>query len=112
MPQAINYSFSTAENRNLAERETTDLDELLPVARQLTTPKTALYTHPRNLDGYLDFYVLDDGSIEMEIMERYVNDFAVIDASTAEHVIRIAMTDERDTTLRDKLHSLQLQWLT
>lgn len=52
MPKPLPYSLSTVENRSLAEHDENDCREMLPVIRQLTSPKTSLYTHPHGLAGY------------------------------------------------------------
>jgi hypothetical protein len=59
----------------------------------------------------LDFFVLDDNSIEMELWEHADDDFATIDIPTAIRVVEIAMTDIRDMTLRQKLEDLAIHWL-
>ena len=66
-----------------------------------------------NLDdwvGSLDFSVLEDHRIEMEIFE-YEDDFGAVDVDATSNAIRIAMTDKRDLPLREKLKDLQIEWL-
>jgi hypothetical protein len=77
----------------------------------LTEPKRSLLVVSPGLDGYLEFDVRDDGSIEMEIMEGCDNDFATVDIATAARVIDTAMTDTRALSLRRKLDSLPIDWI-
>jgi hypothetical protein len=72
----------------------------------------SLVTNLDGWNGYLDFSVLDDGRIEMEIMEGDVDDFATVDVSTTARVMEIAMTDTRSAPLRQKLNGLPIDWLT
>ena len=96
----------------LESRETTDVAEVVRHLHDLTQPKRSLMTTPPGLEGYLDFYVRDDGSIEMEIMERCDDDFATVDIEMAARVIEVAMTDTRGLPLRRKLDGLQIDWIT
>jgi hypothetical protein len=82
------------------------------LTRQLVTPKSSLVTNPEGLKGYLDFHVLENNSIEMELLERSDDDFATVDISTAAHVVKIALTDTQDLPLRSKLEGLSINWLT
>jgi hypothetical protein len=106
MAQGIKFSFCGEDHY------TSDIAELRKIVEQLTVPKASLLTNPEGLAGYLDFQVLDDHSIEMEIMEHSNDDFATVDIPTAIRVIEIAMTDTSNLTLRRKLDGLSIQWLT
>ena len=106
MTREVAYTFCGSE-----ERRSSDVSEMRRVVEQLTTPKATLITNPDGCEGYLDFQVLDDGRIEMEIMERD-DDFATIDVTTAARVVEIAMTDTRTLPLRQKLSGLPIVWLT
>ena len=93
-------------------RETSEVSEMTKHLYDLTQPKRSLMTTPPGVDGYLDFHVRDDGSIEMEIMERCNDDFANVNVATAERVIQVAMTDTRELLLRQKLDGLPIDWIT
>ena len=93
------------------ERRTSDIKEAQVLIQRLTRPKATLLTNPGNLSGYLDFQVLPDGGLEMEIMEQADNDFAVVDLITAARVIEIVMTDRRDLSLKQKLTCLPIVWI-
>ena len=109
----INFAYSTAE-KGLVEDSVKDISELQKYVQQLSIPKTSLYLSPPNTKGaYLDFHTLDDGSIEMEIMEgRGINDFATLDVLTASQIIQIAWNDDRSLSLKQKLNGLPIKWLT
>jgi hypothetical protein len=94
------------------DRSAFDVSEVLGYIQRLTTPKASLLTNPKGLTGYLDFWVLDDSSIEMEVMEHADDDFARVDISMAARVVEIAMTDTRNLPLRRKLNELPIQWVT
>jgi len=83
---------------------------MVRLVQQLTAPKASLITNPAGSKGYLDFLVLDDGSIQMELNERH-DDFATVDVAMAAYIIEMAMTDTRDMTLREKLGELAIDWL-
>jgi hypothetical protein len=106
MVREIKYHFCGNE-----EHRSSDVAEMQRVIQQLTAPKATLITNPAGCKGYLDFVVLDNGSIEMELNERK-DDFATIDVPMASRVIEITMTDTRDIPLRDKLNGLPIDWLT
>ena len=92
----MSYCYSDGQKGSqLESRETADISEIAKHLRDLTQHKHSLMTTPPGVDGYLDFYVREDGSIEMEIMERCNDDFATVDIATAEQVIKVAMTDTR-----------------
>jgi hypothetical protein len=93
------------------ERRSSDAAEMQRVVQQLIAPKTSLVTNLDGWNGYLDFFVLDDGQIEMEIMEDD-DHFASIDVPTAVRVMEIAMSDTREIPLRQKLCDLPIEWLT
>jgi hypothetical protein len=107
MAQGIKFRFCGGE-----DHYTSDLAELRKFVERLTVPKATLLTNPEGLAGYLDFQVLDDSSIEMEIMEYSNDDFATVDIPMAARVVEIAMTDTRNLPLRRKLDGLPIQWLT
>ena len=114
MSQATTYIYSTGTKAALLEaqpRQTSDVEELRQCIRQLKMPKCSLHTNPPRVD-YLDFYVLDDGSIEMEFIEQGDDVFARVDIGMAERVIEVAMTDTRCLSLRQKLDGLQIDWIT
>ena len=94
------------------DRQTSYVSELTELVQQLTTPKASLLTNPAGLAGYLDFQVLDDKTIEMEIMEHTDDDFATVDIPIAARVVEVAMTDTRALPLRRKLDGLPIHWLT
>jgi hypothetical protein len=100
------YSFNGGD-----ERRSSDVAEMQRVVQQLTAPKTSVVTNLDGWDGYLDFFVLDDGRIQMEIMEDD-DHFATVDAPTVARVIEIAMTDTSRLPLRQKLSELPIDWLT
>src|SRR5580658_8907424 len=106
MAKAVTYLFCGTE-----ERRSSDVAEMQRIVQQLTTPNATLITNPDGCKGYLDFHVLDDGRIEMEIFEGD-DDFAIIDISTATRVMEIVMTDTRGIPLRQKLSGLPIDWLT
>jgi hypothetical protein len=106
MARAVTFHFCGS-----GERRSSDLAEMRQIVRQLTTPKATLITNPDGVEGYLDFHVLDDGRIEMEIFESD-DDFATVDVPTAVRVMEIAMTDTRGIPLRQKLSGLPVEWLT
>ena len=106
MAREVTYTFCGSE-----QRRSSDVDAMQGLVQQLTTPKASLITNPAGCKGYLDFFVLDDGSIQMEIMERD-DDFATVDVPMAGRVIEIAMIDTRDIPLREKLSGLPIHWLT
>jgi hypothetical protein len=93
------------------ERRTSDFKEVQALIQRLTQPRATLLTNPGNLLGYLDFQVLPDGRLEMEIMEHADNDFAVVDLLTAGRVVEIAMTDRRNLPLKQKLTCLSIDWI-
>jgi hypothetical protein len=97
---------------NGVERTSSSVDEMRSVVSQLTKPKASLITNPDGLKGYLDFHVLDNGSIEMELWEGSDDDFAIVDIPGATSVIETVMTDARDLPLRRKLDSTAIRWLT
>ena len=106
MARQVTYTYCGSEKRICS-----DVQEMQRLVQQLTAPKATLITNLSGYDGYLDFCVLNDGLIEMEICERN-DDFATIDILIAAHVIEIAMTDMRNIPLREKLNSLPINWLT
>jgi hypothetical protein len=106
MVRKITYTYCGSE-----KRISSDVLEMQRVVQQLTTPKATLITNPEGCEGYLDFAVSNDGTMEMEVFERN-DDFATIDVSLAARVIEIAMTDTRNIPLREKLDSLPINWLT
>jgi len=106
MAREVTYLFCGSE-----ERRSSDVAEMRRVVQQLTTPKVTLITNPDGCEGYLDFHVLDDGRIEMEIFESE-DDFATVDVPTAVRVMEIAMTDTRSIPLRQKLSGIPIDWLT
>jgi hypothetical protein len=109
----MNYCFADGQKgKRLESRETCDFSEVTVQLDKLAGPKHSLMTSPPGLDGYLDFYIRDDGSIEMEIMERGNDDFATVDIETIKQVIEIAMTDTRTLLLRQKLDGLRIDWIT
>jgi hypothetical protein len=103
MTASMTFRFSGGE-----DRQTSDVSELRQFVQRLTTPKATLLTNPSGLAGYLDFQVLDDKTIEMEIMEHADGDFATVDIPMAACVVEIAMTDTRDLPLRRKLDGLPI----
>jgi hypothetical protein len=107
MTREVIYMLGGAE-----ERRSSDVSEMQRVIQQLIVPKMSLVTNLDGWNGYLDFSVLDDGRIEMEIMEGDVDDFATVDVSTTARVMEIAMTDTRSAPLRQKLNGLPIDWLT
>jgi hypothetical protein len=106
MAKAITYHL------NGAECTSSSVEEMRNVVSQLNRPKTSLLTNPESLKGYLDFHVLDDGSIEMELWEGPNDDFAIVDIPAATTIIETVMTDARDLPLRRKLESTAIRWLT
>jgi hypothetical protein len=107
----IPYSYSTG--KGLEEHEAKDISELQKQVRQLCVPKRSLYLSPPSAKGgYLDFHVLDDGSIEMEILDGLDNDFATVNIPISEQVIEIMWTDCRNLPLRQKLNDLLIKWIT
>lgn len=106
MAREVTYWFCGSE-----KRRSSDVAEMFQLVQQLTTPKATLITNPDGCEGYLDFHVLNDGRIEMEIFERD-DDFATIDVPAAARVMEIAMTDARSIPLRQKLNGLPIDWLT
>ena len=106
MAREMTYTFCGSE-----ERRSSDVAEMQQVVQRLTAPKTSVVTNLDGWSGYLDFFVLDDGRIEMEIMEDD-DHFAIIDVPTASRVIEIAMTDTSGKPLRQKLSGLPIDWLT
>ncbi|HEY1717018.1 MAG TPA: hypothetical protein VGH42_01840 [Verrucomicrobiae bacterium] len=71
--------------------------------------------NPPNTKGAsLDFHVLDDGSIEMEIMDidGSNDDFANVDIPISQQVVEIAWNDCRDLPLKQKLNDLPIKWIT
>jgi|GEM_PF-2577934 len=106
------YCYSTGQRSEVESRETADVSELIKHLHELMQSKRLLMTKPPGVDGYLDFYARDDGSIEMEIMDHCNDDFATVDIAMAERVIGIAMTDTRDLLLRQKLDGLKIDWIT
>jgi hypothetical protein len=94
-----------------ADRRCSDAVEMARIVRQLTSPGMSLITDLVGWGGYLDFSVLDDHRLEMELFENH-DDFGILDSETAARVIEIAMTDERELPLREKLHGLEIEWLT
>ena len=107
MIQGITFRFCGGQDRHAS-----DISEIQEFVQQLTEPKASLLTNPAGVSGYLDFQVLDDRSIEMEIMEHSTDDFATVDVPMAVRIIEIAMTDKRNLPLRQKLGGLPVQWLT
>jgi hypothetical protein len=106
MANEVTYSFS-----GNGQQRSSDVAEMSRIVRQLVIPKTTLVTNPSSCKGYLDFFVLDDGQIEMEIFEND-DDFATVDVETAVRVMEIAMIDTRELPLRQKLAGLPIDWLT
>jgi hypothetical protein len=106
MVREVTYTVCGSE-----ERRCSDIAEMRRVIQQLTTPRATLITNVGGWSGYLDFQVLDESDVEMEIMERE-NDFATVDLQTAARVMEIVMTDTRSLPLRQKLDGLQIEWLT
>jgi hypothetical protein len=106
------YSDGGKRGLELEIRKTQDVSEVTKHLRGLIAPKQSLDVIPPGIDGYLVFFVVDDGSITMEIMDRAENDFATVDVSTAECVVKIAMTDARDIPLRHKLGEVAIEWIT
>ena len=76
----MGYSYSDGQKGSPVSerRETADVSEVVKHLHNLTQPRRSLLTSPPGVDGYLDFYVREDGSIEMEIMERGNDDFATV----------------------------------
>jgi hypothetical protein len=107
----IRYSYSIG--KGLEEHEAKDIAELQKQVRQLSVPKRSLYLDiPAVKDGWLDFHVLNDGSIEMEILDGIDDDFAIVDIPMAAQIVEIALTDLRILPLRRKLDGLPIHWLT
>lgn len=71
-----------------------------------------IFMHSDNLNGYLNFRGLVDGNIEMELMEDYQNDFAIVDVFTAEKIGELVMADLRTMPLKAKCADLNIPWLT
>jgi hypothetical protein len=108
---AIPYSYSAG--KGLEEYEAKDISELKKQARQLYVPNRSLFLNPpSSKDGYLDFHVLDDGSIEMEILDGLDDDFATVDIPISEQVIEIMWSDCRNLPLKQKLNDLPIKWIT
>ena len=110
----MNIEFSYSNGKGSIECNVQNISELQKYIRQLSAPKASLYLSPPNTKGaYLDFHTLDDGSIEMEIMEgRGINDFATVNVPTASQVVQIAWSDNRNLLLRQKLNDLPIKWIT
>jgi hypothetical protein len=107
----IPYSYSAG--KGLEEHEAKDISELQKQVRQLCVPKRSLYLSPPSAKGgYLDFHVLDDGSIEMEILDGFDDDFATVDIPISEQIIEIIWTDCRNLPLKQKLNDLPIKWIT
>ena len=108
----INFAYSTG--KDLVECSVKDISELEKYIQQLSIPKASLYLSPPNIKrGYLDFHTLDDGAIEMEIMEdNCVNEFAAVDVPMVSKVVKIAWSDNSNLQLRQKLNDLPIKWLT
>ncbi len=94
-----------------AKRRCSDVGEMGKIVRELKLPGMYLITNLHEWNGYLDFSVQDDYRLEMEIWE-YESDFGILDTETAARVIKIAMTDELQVPLKQKLSSLNIEWLT
>ena len=109
--EAMNINFSYSTGKGSIKCSAKDISELEKYVQQLSVPKTSLYLSPPNT-MYLDFHNRADGSIEMEIMERGVNDFATVDVSIAFQIVQIAWNDDRDLPLKQKLVGLPIKWLT
>jgi hypothetical protein len=108
MASDVTFTFCGGEARHCS-----DVSEMRRVVQQLIVPKATLITNVGGWSGYLDFQVLDDSHIEMEIMEdTNTNEFATIDVLTAARAMEIAMTDTRGIPLRQKLSGLPIDWLT
>ena len=114
MANNTSYCYSDGSKRGLEleVKETQDVAEITRYLHELKAPKQSLDIYPPAVDGYLDFYVTDDGSIMMEIMDRAENDFANVDILVAERVVMVAMTDVRDLPLRRKLAQIAIEWIT
>ena len=110
----MNVKYAYSNGNGLNECEAKDISEIQKHVQELSVPKKSLYLSPPNIKrGYLDFHTLDDGTIEMEIVEDdYANDFATVDVSTASQVVNIAWSDNRNLPLRQKLNGLPIKWLT
>jgi hypothetical protein len=86
--------------------------QIQPFLSQLTAPKAYLLITLPRLN--LDFSVLDDLGIEMEIMDSSGggDHFASVSVSNAEVVTRIAVEHWDTDSLRPLLSDLPLNWLT
>ena len=114
MAKNTSYCYSDGSKRGLEleVKETQDVAEITRYLHELKAPKQSLGIYPPAINGYLDFYVTDDGSVMMEIMDRAENDFATVDILVAERVVMVAMTDPRDLPLRRKLAEIAIEWIT
>ena len=83
--------------------------DISPFLPQLTAPPRYLLLTLPQLN--LDFTALDDGTIEMELMDATGDQFAVLTVAQAEEVARRALTDWHASALSTQLTDLDLEWL-
>ena len=88
------------------------LPQIQPFLSQLTQPKAYLLINFPNLN--LDFTVLEDGEIEMEIMDSSPgrDHFALVTVTDAEIVTEVAIEHWGTDSLRPLLSDQALRWLT
>jgi len=114
MAKNTSYCYSDGKKRGrlIEVKETQDVAQVIKCLHELKAPKQSLEIFLPAIEGYLDFYVTDDGSVMMEIMDRAENDFATVDILIAESVVAVAMIDDRDLPLRLKLAQIPIDWIT
>ena len=110
MDFTYSYSEGTKDLSGFIEGKASNPNEVMDLLDKLTKPKSSVSISNSELD-YIDFWCLEDGQIEMEIMQRGNDDFAVLDVPMAKQVVEVVFRSSGKKLVRDTLQELPIKWI-
>jgi hypothetical protein len=115
MEFTYSYSDGTKNLESWFSGKASNPDEIKQLLDKSLKPKSGvLISLPESNEfgsGSIDFWRLEDGQIEMEILQGWHDDFAILDIPTAKQVVDMLFKSSVEKLVRDMLQELPIKWI-